>query len=116
MIMPFVILYFFLKRSCGANAQKVVQRLDNPINVWGIRISFILGLISSIVSGIYYDTFTIHWPDEMDKPIKIFGVVLCYIADASMIWTLYHLGRMWTMVVSKVDDAELVTSGPYRFA
>ena len=46
----------------------------------------------------------------------IIGVLIMFIGDFLLIWTLYNLGRMWTMLVSKVNNAELVTTGPYQLA
>lgn len=43
------------------------------------------------------------------------GVVLCVCGVAFAIWARYYLGRNWGMPMSLKQDAELVTTGPYRY-
>lgn len=126
LLFPATILFFYLKRSCGQNAQQVNEQVDHPINVWGIRITILFVLAAMVLTEIFPDTFTFSWEDDVFRNTKnastwnlvmiIIGTIILFIADFSLIWTLYHLGRMWTMLVSKVNDAHLVTNGPYKLA
>ena len=43
------------------------------------------------------------------------GAVLCVTGLMFAIWARVALGRSWGMPMTQHDDAELVTSGPYRF-
>lgn len=43
------------------------------------------------------------------------GLVLCALGIALAIWARVHLGRNWGMPMSRKEDPELVTSGPYAF-
>ena len=126
LLFPATIVFFYLKRTCGKNAQKVDEQVDHPINVWGIRITILFVIAAMVLTAIFPDTFTFSWKDDVFKNSKnrstwslvmlIIGAIILYIADFLLIWTLYNLGRMWTMLVSKVNDAQLVTSGPYQLA
>eukprot|EP01084_Bolivina_argentea_P157902 275129_1 len=132
-IFGLTIIYFYLKRSCGKNKQKVIQRVETSLNLWGIRISILFVLISIIISSMWPQYFTFygewkhaHWDifDGMNANkartytyiIMSFGITLMFIGDILLIWTLYNLGRMWTMLVATVENAELITTGPYQLA
>jgi protein-S-isoprenylcysteine O-methyltransferase Ste14 len=43
-----------------------------------------------------------------------FGLVLFGLGLAFAIWARLHIGRNWGTPMSKKDEPELVTSGPYR--
>ncbi|HEU4620511.1 MAG TPA: isoprenylcysteine carboxylmethyltransferase family protein [Gammaproteobacteria bacterium] len=42
------------------------------------------------------------------------GVALCAAGIGFAIWARFHLGRNWGMPMSVKQDAELVTTGPYK--
>eukprot|EP00483_Globobulimina_turgida_P008212 UN08228 len=135
LIFGFTLLYFYIKRTRGKNKQKVVETMETSTNLWGIRISIFALIVSNIPSAIWpqYLTFPGDWNNghwdifneinvDHDKAriytyvIMIFGIILMLIGDILLIWTLHNLGRMWTMLVSTVENAELVTTGPYQLA
>lgn len=43
------------------------------------------------------------------------GVALCALGTGLAIWARAHLGRNWGMPMSRKENPELVTTGPYRF-
>jgi protein-S-isoprenylcysteine O-methyltransferase Ste14 len=43
-----------------------------------------------------------------------FGLILFALGLGFAIWARLHIGRNWGTPMSKKDDPELVTSGPYR--
>jgi protein-S-isoprenylcysteine O-methyltransferase Ste14 len=43
------------------------------------------------------------------------GVALCALGVGLAIWARVHLGRNWGMPMSRKENPELVTTGPYRF-
>jgi len=48
--------------------------------------------------------------------LGIIGVVLCAAGVGLMLAARIHLGRNWGMPVSRKEDPELITSGPYAYA
>jgi protein-S-isoprenylcysteine O-methyltransferase Ste14 len=47
--------------------------------------------------------------------VQIVGLVLFVAGLALAVWARIYLGRNWGMPMTKKDEPELVTSGPYRF-
>jgi protein-S-isoprenylcysteine O-methyltransferase Ste14 len=43
------------------------------------------------------------------------GIALCALGIGLAIWARAHLGRNWGMPMSRKENPELVTTGPYRF-
>jgi protein-S-isoprenylcysteine O-methyltransferase Ste14 len=43
------------------------------------------------------------------------GIALCALGIGLAIWARAHLGRNWGMPMSRKENPELVTAGPYRF-
>jgi protein-S-isoprenylcysteine O-methyltransferase Ste14 len=44
------------------------------------------------------------------------GGALCALGIGLAVWARAHLGRNWGMPMSRKENPELVTTGPYRFA
>jgi len=47
--------------------------------------------------------------------VEVAGLVLVAAGLALAIWARLYLGRNWGMPMSRKDEPELVTSGPYRY-
>ena len=47
--------------------------------------------------------------------VQIVGLVLFLAGLALSVWARIYLGRNWGMPMTRKDEPELVTSGPYRF-
>jgi protein-S-isoprenylcysteine O-methyltransferase Ste14 len=48
------------------------------------------------------------------RALAVAGIVLCAAGIGFATWARFHLGRNWGMPMSVKQDAELVTTGPYR--
>jgi protein-S-isoprenylcysteine O-methyltransferase Ste14 len=47
--------------------------------------------------------------------VGVLGVVLCALGIGLAVWARIHIGRNWGMPMSRKEDPELVTTGPYAF-
>lgn len=47
--------------------------------------------------------------------LNVLGVVLCAIGVGLAIWARVHLARNWGMPMSRKENPELVTTGPYAY-
>ncbi len=47
--------------------------------------------------------------------VRLIGVVLFAAGLGLAVWARIYLGRNWGMPMTRKDEPELVTSGPYRF-
>lgn len=47
--------------------------------------------------------------------LKVVGVIVLVSGLGTAVWARIYLGRNWGMPMTKKDEPELVTSGPYRF-
>eukprot|EP01084_Bolivina_argentea_P157903 275131_1 len=107
-----ILIGFYRKRICG----------KTPLHEHscGSKISELLLIVSVFLSSIYpkYFTFYCDWNNDhwdifnginTDKAklytyiIMVFGIILMLISDILMVWTLYNLGRMRTVHVSKTE-------------
>jgi protein-S-isoprenylcysteine O-methyltransferase Ste14 len=52
---------------------------------------------------------------SMNPVILSLGVVLCMAGVAFAIWARFYLGRNWGMPMTRKENRELVTSGPYAY-
>jgi protein-S-isoprenylcysteine O-methyltransferase Ste14 len=53
---------------------------------------------------------------EIHSPVlRAVGVILLVAGLGLCVWARINLGRNWGMPMTKKDDPELVTSGPYRY-
>eukprot|EP01083_Nonionella_stella_P020816 57747_1 len=122
-----ILLYHYVKKNNGSTKQEIVENKDNPVNIWGIRIAFTFLVLPAIPLTIIYDEYLqFDWEHDVFYNVKngdiyalivrIFGTIVLFIGDYFLFWTLHALGKNWTMVVSKVQDHELVKSGAYRLA
>ena len=92
----------------GLKRAKVDEQVDHPINVWGIRITILFVIGAMILTFFFPDTFTFSWEHDVFQNSKnrskwnllmiLIGTLILYIGDFLLIWTLYNLGRMWTML------------------
>jgi protein-S-isoprenylcysteine O-methyltransferase Ste14 len=55
-----------------------------------------------------------HGAAFMNPAVRGFGVVLCAAGIAFAVWARRYLGRNWGTPMSLKENAELITSGPYR--
>jgi protein-S-isoprenylcysteine O-methyltransferase Ste14 len=48
-------------------------------------------------------------------PLGLAGIFLCVLGMGFAVWARVHLGRNWGMPMSRKEDPELVTGGPYAY-
>lgn len=53
--------------------------------------------------------------DVHSRVLQVVGVGLLLIGLSFAVWARIHIGRNWGMPMTRKDQPELVTSGPYRF-
>src|SRR5262249_40514590 len=56
------------------------------------------------------DTLIVH-----SVPLQALGMIALLSGLGLAVWARIYLGRNWGMPMTRKDDPELVTSGPYRF-
>ncbi|HEY1772526.1 MAG TPA: isoprenylcysteine carboxylmethyltransferase family protein [Gammaproteobacteria bacterium] len=56
-----------------------------------------------------------QFADQGGLALTITGAALCVLGIAFAIWARVYLGRNWGMPMSRKEDPELVTVGPYRY-
>ncbi len=56
-----------------------------------------------------------HYLVTFDPRLGLAGVILCALGVALAIWARAYLGRNWGLPMSRKEQPELVTSGPYAY-
>ncbi len=72
---------------------------------------FVLLVIRIPVLHHALQTVQAHTPGS--TAARLIGVVLCTLGIGLAIWARVYLGRNWGMPMSRKEDPELVTTGPY---
>jgi protein-S-isoprenylcysteine O-methyltransferase Ste14 len=54
-------------------------------------------------------------PGVVGLPLGIAGIAVCLLGMGFAVWARLHLGRNWGMPMSRKEQPELVTSGPYAY-
>ena len=68
-----------------------------------------------VVAFILLRVFKVHTLAVHGLALHVVGVILFASGLAFAVWARIYLGRNWGMPMTKKDEPELVTSGPYRF-
>jgi protein-S-isoprenylcysteine O-methyltransferase len=77
-----------------------------------------VGLVLAIIAAFllpYLPVFHFLNFISVNPVVSSFGVILCAVGMAFLVWARQHLGRNWSQTVSIKKGHELVTSGPYRY-
>eukprot|EP00483_Globobulimina_turgida_P004723 UN04732 len=106
-----ILSYFYIKRTIGDDAQKIKRQHEK--REWILIISIILIVLSLILTLFFQDILLI---DFKYYSIYYIGISLAFIGEILLICTLHHLGRMWSLFISTMEDHILIQSGPYKFA
>jgi protein-S-isoprenylcysteine O-methyltransferase Ste14 len=78
------------------------------------RVLFIIAIVLALrVPGVEHFLVT-HWVIFTNPVVRGLGVMLCVVGIAFAVWARRYLGRNWGTPMSLKENAELVTSGPYR--
>eukprot|EP01083_Nonionella_stella_P039059 106221_1 len=105
--------WFYLRNTTGEHAQKI-KRIHEK-REWVFILSLIFIVISLVLTLSYPNTFTFALTFKYYS-IYYVGICIAFVGNLLLIWTLYHLGKMWSLFVSTMEDHILVQSGPYKFA
>jgi protein-S-isoprenylcysteine O-methyltransferase Ste14 len=73
------------------------------------------GLLLAIVALVLFRTFRTGTLEVHAVALGVAGSVLLLAGLGLAVWARFHLGRNWGMPMTRKDEPELVTSGPYRF-
>lgn len=81
---------------------------------WGreLRVRVVIALL--VVALVRLGAFRGHGGLHSDLWRGVVGLVLFGLGLAFAIWARVHIGRNWGTPMTRKDDPELVTSGPYR--
>ena len=75
------------------------------------RLPSLMVLVGVVLVRVFKnDTVAVH-----SHIVQAIGVVLLLSGLAVAVWARIYLGRNWGMPMTRKDEPELVTSGPYRF-
>ena len=76
-----------------------------------LRAPGLLLLLGFVVTRVFSTgTSVVHSP-----VLQVVGTILFVAGLALAVWARIYLGRNWGMPMTKKEEPELVTSGPYRF-
>lgn len=96
-----------------------VKRSIGPRSWWregGLRIAVIVLLLLAFHSPGFRHALRSARPTAHIGMIEgIVGTALCTLGVALAIWARRHLGRNWGMPMSRKEEPDLVTTGPYAF-
>ena len=73
------------------------------------------GLFFVILGFLLLRTFSTGSLAVHSPLVRAVGAILFVSGVGLAVWARVHLGRNWGMPMTKKDEPELVTSGPYRF-
>jgi protein-S-isoprenylcysteine O-methyltransferase Ste14 len=76
-----------------------------------LRPPFLLVVVAVVLLRVFkVDTLAVHV-----LAVQVVGLILLAAGFGLAVWARIYLGRNWGMPMTKKDEPELVTSGPYRF-
>lgn len=81
-----------------------------PSQAASIRFGIMLLVLVLLILGFFFtDSSVIR-----DPAMRIAGSVVMLLGFGLAVWSKKQLGASWGLPMAKVNDAELITSGPYR--
>jgi protein-S-isoprenylcysteine O-methyltransferase Ste14 len=81
---------------------------------WGPELRIRLVIVAVVVVLVRLGVFRGHGHENTDPWRAAVGLVLFGLGLAFAIWARVHIGRNWGTPMTRKDEAELVTSGPYH--
>jgi protein-S-isoprenylcysteine O-methyltransferase Ste14 len=94
---------YWLVAAAGAKGGSRRRRTRPP----GLLIAVVAYVLLRVFKG---DTLAVHSP-----VVQALGAILFVCGLGLAVWARVYLGRNWGMPMTRKDEPELVTSGPYRF-
>src|SRR5581483_144227 len=90
------------------SARGVKRSLGNNTRAVWFRISGVILILLIFQAGGFR-----RYEFIPSEAMRIAGLILMMLGFAFAIWARIHLGRNWGMPMSRKQEPELVTSGPY---
>ena len=102
-----------------------VMAVDAKKNIgarfWSRQVGLRVGVIVLILLALRLPVFrqalrnTLAYAAGTNVLMSVGGVVLCALGIGLAIWARAYLGRNWGMPMSRKENPELVTTGPYAY-
>jgi protein-S-isoprenylcysteine O-methyltransferase Ste14 len=73
------------------------------------------GFLIAVVAIVALHLFPTGGLAVSSTALQVVGSILLVAGLGLAVWARVHLGRNWGMPMTRKDEPELVTSGPYRF-
>ena len=82
-----------------------------------IRATFIvIAILLFLLPGFRNAFHSVHpYPVTASAPLGIAGIVVCVLGMGFAVWARVTIGRNWGVPMSRRQDPELVTGGPYAY-
>ncbi len=81
------------------------------VRTGGFRVPGLLVILTIVLGQAFKGhTLAVHSP-----VLQVLGMILFLSGLGLAVWARIYLGRNWGMPMTKKEEPELVTSGPYRF-
>ena len=98
------------------SAMQSKKTLKNSLWRKGITVR-ILMLIAIILlfKNSTFQQLAASYTNAPHELLGIIGIILCVLGLGFAVWARIHLGRNWGMPMSLKENAELITTGPYKF-
>jgi protein-S-isoprenylcysteine O-methyltransferase Ste14 len=111
-------LWFFLAAYWAIAAVRAKRAVGRPS--WrghmGVRLGLAALLVLALRVPVVRDAFRhARVPLAVSGLAGAIGVACCALGIGLAVWARVHLGRNWGMPMSRKQDPQLVTSGPYAF-
>lgn len=108
----FIAYWLISARSAKRN---IGSRLWKP--QIGLRVGIIVCVVLVLqVPGLRHALWQARqYLDEGGPAVACAGAALCVLGMSFAIWARVYLGRNWGMPMSRKEDPELVTGGPYAY-
>jgi protein-S-isoprenylcysteine O-methyltransferase Ste14 len=82
---------------------------------WSRELRIRAVLVVIVIVLVRLGVFRGHHGVDTDPWREVIGLVLFALGLAFAVWARLHIGRNWGTPMTRKNDPELVTSGPYRF-
>ncbi len=94
---------YWLVSAAGAKQGTRTRRIRPP------------GLIIVVIGFVLVRAFHTNGLAVDNLALEVLGTILVLSGLGFAVWARIYLGRNWGMPMTRKDEPELVTSGPYRF-
>lgn len=104
---------YWLVAARGAKRSADARAVRGQI---GVRLTLLV-LIAAVLQArpLRVALLALHRWTGPSRILGIIGVLLCLLGFALAVSARHHLGRNWGLPMSRKQDPELVTSGPYAY-